>query len=774
THSNKELFTLPISAVLLDPNKWYAELTPEGNSYTPAWPAGTVHGANVTGSYKGSINDPVWYITSSDATDNLFISPKVKATANETLTINASLGGYYDTGIINVYVAESRKALEEDATRTKVATLDGTTDDQKLNLTSALKACEVSMPAGEYYVGLEIKEQACINYLYGLSPVAVDNDINIVNVEIPSTVMQNSRVELKAKLHNYAPQIVNGEDYKVAAYIDGVKVVEAEGIELPCATSYADTPAEVSVPVRFPKVGNSSVRLDVSIGNTTLSSDDVQVEVTPEVVNSEMQIGVVDRKGYNDAPLNILYANSETVMLYTPDQLGLENGESISGITFKGFMMKSDFKTDLKLAYALVDNSSISQPSGEYDLSSMNVALDQEDFEWKVEGSTNNPTDLINVNLPSPLVYEEGKALLVYISSKSSTGAWASSSDYGWQATDSKSNCFSRATDGDISTYSWELKYLPVLYLSLTSETVEVSGVVYDEGEAVEGAVVTFVSADGENVQYTSTTDATGAYSVNLIQNTRSYNVTAAANGKEDFLSNQSFDSSVDNLDFDLLNVVEIDNLTGNTHTPDAGALVKLNLQLDKGFNTIVLPFDVTADEMQQLFGDDAVVAEFSHSTLAEGSDELKLIFEQTTSMEAGKPYLIHLVESPEPVIYRGKEVVEHLNHSVDKNANANFHATYEARTLAADEVLLSKDNFVSGRMRQVVTASPYSAYVKITNPAVKSVSFTVDGDIVTGIEEVITDGFGENDVIYNLQGVGVKNPEKGIYIVNGKKIVVK
>ncbi|MDE5869558.1 MAG: hypothetical protein K2H18_04940, partial [Muribaculaceae bacterium] len=238
--------------------------------------------------------------------------------------------------------------------------------------------------------------------------------------------------------------------------------------------------------------------------------------------------------------------------------------------------------------------------------------------------------------------------------------------------------------------------------------------------------------------------------------------------------SNQSFDSSVDNLDFDLLNVVEIDNLTGNTHTPDAGALVKLNLQLDKGFNTIVLPFDVTADEMKQLFGDDAVVAEFSHSTLAEGSDELKLMFEQTTSMEAGKPYLIHLVESPEPVIYRGKEVVEHLNHSVDKNANANFHATYEARTLAADEVLLNKDNFVSGRMRQVVTASPYSAYVKITNPAVKSVSFTVDGDIVTGIEEVITDGFGENDVIYNLQGVGVKNPEKGIYIVNGKKIVVK
>lgn len=772
THSNKELFKLPINAVLLDPNKWYAEFTPESGIYDPAWPEGTVHGANITGSYRGTYNDPVWYITSYATTDNMFISPKIKATGNETLTINASLGGYYNTGIINVYTAESRKGLEDDATRTKVATLDSTTDDEKLQLTSVFKACEVSMPEGEYYIGFEIKDDACINYFYGLTPVAVENDINIVNTEVPSTVMQNSRVELKTRLHNYAPQPVAGEDYKVVAYIDGVKAAEAEGVELPCVFSYAATPTEISVPVRFPKVGNSTVRLEVIVGNTTLSSDEVQVEVTPEVVNSEKQIGEIFTKGDTSTPLNILYSYSETVMLYTPDQLGLEDGEAITGITFKGFVSKDNFKTDVKLAYAWVDNSSLSQPSGEYDYSRMTVVLDQKDYEWKNEGSMDDSVDVLSVNFSSPLVYEAGKSLLIYASSKSDAREWAQK--YGWQTTNIKSNCYYHATDDVLSTSPWESNKLPVLYLSLSAEAVEVSGKVYDEGEAVEGAVVTFISADGENVQYTSTTDATGAYSVNLIQNTRSYNVTVVANDKEDFLAGQSFASNVDDLDFNLLNVVEIDNLSGNTHTPDAGALVKLNLQLEKGFNSIVLPFDVNAEEMKQLFGDDAVVAEYSHSTLAEGSDELKLMFEQTTSMEAGKPYIIYIAKCPEPVIYRGKEVVEHLNHSVDKNANANFHATYEARTLASDEVLLNNDNFVSGRARQVITASPYSAYVKITNPAVKNVSFTVDGNISTGIEEVITVGFGENDVIYNLQGVGVKNPEKGIYIVNGKKIVVK
>ena len=31
-----------------------------------------------------------------------------------------------------------------------------------------------------------------------------------------------------------------------------------------------------------------------------------------------------------------------------------------------------------------------------------------------------------------------------------------------------------------------------------------------------------------------------------------------------------------------------------------------------------------------------------------------------------------------------------------------------------------------------------------------------------------------ENDAIYNLQGVRVNNVKKGIYIQNGKKVVVK
>ena len=43
-----------------------------------------------------------------------------------------------------------------------------------------------------------------------------------------------------------------------------------------------------------------------------------------------------------------------------------------------------------------------------------------------------------------------------------------------------------------------------------------------------------------------------------------------------------------------------------------------------------------------------------------------------------------------------------------------------------------------------------------------------------TGVENVIADGNNEEVVIYNLQGIRVKNPSTGIYIVNGKKTYIR
>lgn len=48
------------------------------------------------------------------------------------------------------------------------------------------------------------------------------------------------------------------------------------------------------------------------------------------------------------------------------------------------------------------------------------------------------------------------------------------------------------------------------------------------------------------------------------------------------------------------------------------------------------------------------------------------------------------------------------------------------------------------------------------------------DGDTPTSVQPVLAPVNAEEDVIYTLTGVRVKNPGKGIYIVNGKKVVIK
>lgn len=48
-----------------------------------------------------------------------------------------------------------------------------------------------------------------------------------------------------------------------------------------------------------------------------------------------------------------------------------------------------------------------------------------------------------------------------------------------------------------------------------------------------------------------------------------------------------------------------------------------------------------------------------------------------------------------------------------------------------------------------------------------------VDGNETTGIKELETKKM-NNNKYYNLQGIEIAHPVKGIYIHNGKKVIVK
>ena len=73
-----------------------------------------------------------------------------------------------------------------------------------------------------------------------------------------------------------------------------------------------------------------------------------------------------------------------------------------------------------------------------------------------------------------------------------------------------------------------------------------------------------------------------------------------------------------------------------------------------------------------------------------------------------------------------------------------------------------------------VATANPFRAYIKVPHAANAPATLQWLGDEATGISDYKAEDGSAKKEVYDLQGRRVENPVRGIYIINGKKVVVK
>ena len=71
------------------------------------------------------------------------------------------------------------------------------------------------------------------------------------------------------------------------------------------------------------------------------------------------------------------------------------------------------------------------------------------------------------------------------------------------------------------------------------------------------------------------------------------------------------------------------------------------------------------------------------------------------------------------------------------------------------------------------VKCPAYRCYFKELKDRPMSFGFVEDGGETTGIDKIESEVDMKNAVIYDLTGRRVTSPVKGIYIINGKKMVV-
>lgn len=227
---------------------------------------------------------------------------------------------------------------------------------------------------------------------------------------------------------------------------------------------------------------------------------------------------------------------------------------------------------------------------------------------------------------------------------------------------------------------------------------------------------------------------------------------------------------------------VTLEDTKTYNEAPALVANVTLDRKLGEKWNTIVLPFALDETQVTEMFGEGAKVAAYKGSTV--NGDHVTLNFEEQTSMEAQTPYMIkpgtNASYKVNGVILEpasGLKKVEDANHN-----GIDFVGNYTTgQTLQQNSFFISNNVFYRASGQETMNA--YRATFQVptsTKAKIMNTVFVGEGGSVTAIDDVHVSPQGSFDV-YHINGMLVKKNaidlnglDKGIYIINGKKYVVK
>lgn len=219
-----------------------------------------------------------------------------------------------------------------------------------------------------------------------------------------------------------------------------------------------------------------------------------------------------------------------------------------------------------------------------------------------------------------------------------------------------------------------------------------------------------------------------------------------------------------------------------------------------KGWNSIILPVDMTAAQVVEAFGENTQLAEFralednwiKFSTVNVAADGVVL--------HKNTPYIIYPTKEPlgnysytidgvtkilDGHVYVANGInyddqTSNLTHTVN-GGGMTYTGSYDSKTVvSADSYMFSKGNLVHTNKEHTVKA--YRCWLKEDASSGRMLMFSLDGnglDGTTGIHVIEENKQNTNTGIYNLGGVrmntnNVDKLPKGVYVVNNKVVVKK
>ncbi len=182
------------------------------------------------------------------------------------------------------------------------------------------------------------------------------------------------------------------------------------------------------------------------------------------------------------------------------------------------------------------------------------------------------------------------------------------------------------------------------------------------------------------------------------------------------------------------------------------------------GWNTIAMPFALTDDILTDIFGAGYKIYEFKSFS------ENKISFATATTFYAGYPYLVYVENAPaqEDIKLQGVSVV---TAKADTYGGVTFQSSYAP--IAAGDLTGNYGVTSAGEIRKAGSGASLNGFRAYFTDVPASARIFIDGE-ATGIGRITADGELQIKNVYNLNGQKVQNVKKGLYIVNGKKVVIK
>lgn len=211
----------------------------------------------------------------------------------------------------------------------------------------------------------------------------------------------------------------------------------------------------------------------------------------------------------------------------------------------------------------------------------------------------------------------------------------------------------------------------------------------------------------------------------------------------------------------------------------DKVVTVTLKRSISKDYlNTVCLPFALSADQVAEVFGEGSVVSDYTSVT------GTVMNFTPVTEMIANHPYIVKATETFDTKNIAGvtlKTIVNDENRVGFTNAERSFLAyvgspsIYTFTSVAGDQLFLGKDGKLycpteNGKLKGM------RAYFKVLGGTGNEAKVNIGGGL-SSIDKLMN-GEAMTGKVYNLNGQYVGNTldglAKGLYIMNGKKYVVK